>query len=170
MDPKIISEQEWIVVGMGFYGDPFSQASGWSEDNEIGLLWQRFFAFFEAQGEAIKHVVDPEAMLEIHVETVESQEKGLFEVFVGMRVARLEEVPLECTVKMLPATEYVVFTLVGEEIVSDWGKMMQDWMEASGYQRAHKYGIQCYDRRFKGLDKVKDSMLDVYIPVFKADS
>lgn len=169
MNPKIVSEEEWIVIGMGFYGDPFSQASGWSEDNEIGLLWQRFFRFFESQGEAFKHLVDPEAMLEIHIETDESEEKGLFEVFVGMRVGELEDVPLECTVKVLPATDYAVFTLAGREIVSDWGKMMQDWMATSGYQRAHRYGIQYYDRRFKGLDKVEDSMLDVYVPVSKGD-
>ena len=76
MHPKIVTEQEWLVVGMSFYGDPFSQASGWSEDNEIGLLWKRFVAFFEARGEAIKHAVEPNAMLEIHIETEESEEKG----------------------------------------------------------------------------------------------
>jgi AraC family transcriptional regulator len=169
MEPRVVKEQVWIVVGMGFYGDPFSQAAGWSEDNEIGLLWQRFSALFEKQGGGIKHAADPEAMLEIHVETEESGEKGLFEVFVGMRVERLEDVPLECTVKILPATEYAVFTLEGEEIISDWGKMMQDWMTESGYRQAHKYGVQYYDRRFKGLDKVKDSMLDVYVPVLRGD-
>jgi AraC family transcriptional regulator len=169
MNPKIVQEPAWFVVGMGFYGDPFSQASGWSEDNEIGLLWQRFFAFFEAHDDAIKHLADPEAMLEIHVETSESEEKGLFEVFVGTRVSKLEDVPLECTVKVLPSTQYAVFTLEGEEIVSDWGRTMRDWMATSGHQQAHRYGIQYYDRRFKGLDRVKESQLDVYVPVLKAE-
>ena len=169
MHPKIVTEQEWLVVGMSFYGDPFSQASGWSEDNEIGLLWKRFVAFFEARGGAIKHAVEPNAMLEIHIETEESEEKGHFEVFVGARVAKLEDVPLGCSVKVLPATQYAVFTLRGEQIVSDWTKMMLEWMATSGYQQAHKYGIQYYDQRFKGLDNVQDSVLDVYVPVVGAE-
>lgn len=168
MDPKIVTAKEWLVVGMSFYGDPFSQASGWSEDNEIGLLWKRFIAFHGQNPAAIKHVVDPNALLEIQVETEETPEKGVFEVFVGARVKKLVDVPIECVVKVLPATQYAVFTLKGEEITSDWGKLVYfDWLPSSGYGASHKYGIQYYDHRFKGLDKIEESTLDVYIPIAK---
>jgi predicted transcriptional regulator YdeE len=174
MNPKIITEKEWLVVGMSFYGDPFNKASGWSEDNEIGILWKRFMAFIQknsaAISGAIKHAVDPGAALEIHVYTEETVEKGIFEVFVGARVEKLEDVPVECVVKALPATQYAVFTIKGEQITSDWGKMIyHDWLPSSGYCESHKYHIQYYDQRFKGLDKIEESTLDVYVPVKRVE-
>ena len=43
--------------------------------------------------------------------------KGIFEVFVGMQVDIIEGVPVELLVKVLPSTDYAVFTLEGEDIV-----------------------------------------------------
>jgi predicted transcriptional regulator YdeE len=166
MDVKILTSQEFLVVGMSFYGDPVSQVSGWSEDNEIGILWKRFLAFNSKNDAAIKHRVDPDALLEIHIYTKETTEKGVFEVFVGAMVDNLEDVPVECVVKILPATQYAVFTLKGKQITSDWGRMIyHDWMPSSGYCQSHEYVIQYYDQRFKGLDKIEESMLDAYVPV-----
>jgi predicted transcriptional regulator YdeE len=170
MEPRIVTADEWLVVGMSFFGDPFSQASGWSEDNEIGLLWQRFMAFHTVNPRAIKHIAHPNALLEIHVETAESSDEGLFEIFVGARVRELEDVPLECVIKVLPATQYAVFTLKGEEITSDWTQLVYfDWIPSSGYTLSHKYGFQYYDERFRGLDMIEESTLDVYVPIKKAD-
>ncbi len=168
MHTNVVSESEWLVVGMSFYGDPLAQSPGWDEDNEIGRLWKRFMAFKHRHPGAIMHLVDPNVALEIHLYTEETAEKGLFEVFVGVRVSRLEDVPLECTVKMLPATDYAICTLHGDEITSDWGKLIyQDWLPASGYRSAADYAIQAYDARFKGLDQIAGSVLDVYVPVEK---
>jgi predicted transcriptional regulator YdeE len=150
---------------MSFYGDPFSQASGWSEDNEIGLLWKRFMAFDLA---AIKHRTALDTFLEIHIETPETAAKGVFEVLVGVRVERLEDVPVECVVKVVPAAQYAVFTLEGQQIVSDWSNALRDWLLSSGYARSHKYFVQSYDPRFKGMDKIDESALDAYIPIKRA--
>jgi hypothetical protein len=38
-------------------------------------------------------------------------------------------------------------------------------MPSSGYCQSHEYVIQYYDQRFKGLDKIEESMLDAYVPV-----
>ncbi len=165
MNPKIITEKEWLVVGMNFYGDPFSQASAWSEDNEIGLLWKRFMAFDLAR---IKHRTAPDTSLEIHIETQETAAKGVFEVFVGVQVERLQDVPFECVVKVLPAAQYAVFTLEGRRIVSDWSNALRDWMASSGYVRSRKYFIELYDSRFKGMDKIDESVLDAYIPIARS--
>ena len=40
-------------------------------------------------------------------------------------------------------------------------------MSRSGYQRAYPYGFQRYDERFKGLDQIDESVLDVYVPIRK---
>jgi len=165
MNPKIVTEKERLVVGMSFYGDPFSQAFGWSEDNEIGLLWKRFMAFDLAR---IQHRTALDTFLEIHIETPETAAKGVFEVFVGVRVDRLEDVPVECVVKVLPAAQYAVFTLEGQDIVSDWSNALRDWLSSSGYKRSLKYFVQSYDSRFKGMDKIDESVLDAYIPIKRA--
>ena len=70
----------------------------------------------------------------------------------------------------LPATEYAVFTLKGKQISSDWHLEIDQWISKAGYQGAHPFSFQYYDERFKGLDKIGESQLDVYMPVTKAAS
>ena len=74
---------------------------------------------------------------------------------------------LKLLVKILPATEYAVFTLQGEQISSDWHLEIDQWIAAAGYQRVHPYSFQYYVERFKGLDQIEESQLDVYMPVRK---
>ena len=38
-------------------------------------------------------------------------------------------------------------------------------MTRSGYERAYPYGFQLYDDRFKGVERIDESTLDVYVPV-----
>ncbi|MCP4136237.1 MAG: GyrI-like domain-containing protein [bacterium] len=168
MIPTIISENSIFVVGMSFYGDPFNTFSGWSEENEIGLLWKRFMQFFASNPGAIKHIKDDKVFLELHIETSETAEKGIYEVFIGTIVEKIEDIPLPCSVKQLPATEYAIFTLKGKEIFSDWEQnILGKWLNSSQYESAHKFGMQYYDNRFKGMDNLEESELDVYVPVKK---
>ena len=169
MKPKLVKGSEMVLVGMSFYGDPFARGPGWTDQNEIGRLWKRFIAFDEANPEAIKHRTDPFACVEGHFDAAETKEKGFSEVFVGFQVDRLEDVPLECVVKVLPAVDYLVFTLVGEDIRSDWPvKIHNEEVPKAGYAAAYPYCLEWYDARFKGLDKIAESELDIYVPVKRA--
>lgn len=47
MDTKIVERKLTILAGISFYGDPFSQSGGWTEENEIGRLWSRFMSLYE---------------------------------------------------------------------------------------------------------------------------
>ena len=59
----------------------------------------------------------------------------------------------------------------GEEIISDWYlAFYSEWLPESGYELIPGYHFQYYDRRFKGLDQIEDSTLDVYIPIKAASS
>jgi predicted transcriptional regulator YdeE len=167
MEPtRIIERPRLVLAGFSFYGDPFAFSDGWSMENEIGRLWQRFLAFFEDHSHHISGVVDAEAMFEVHVEHPETPEKGEFEVFVGVEVDDLTTLPVQLVVKILPPTHYAIFTLRGEEITSDWGRRIyEEWLPSSPYDVVLPYGFQYYDDRFKGLDHVEDSLLDVYVPV-----
>jgi predicted transcriptional regulator YdeE len=166
MEPKIVKTGEMLLVGFSFYGDPFEIGAGWTEGNAIGRLWQRFMTYIASYPERIKHVKNPHLGYEVHLETEDTATRGEREVFVGMEVAKLEDVPVDVLVKILPPTEYAVFTLEGEQIVDDWYAVIyEDWLPGSGYITSQQYMIQRYDERFKGLDRIAESFLDVYVPV-----
>jgi predicted transcriptional regulator YdeE len=166
VEPTIVKTDERILVGVSFYGDPFEFKSGWSEENEIGRTWKRFMALLEEHRPQLRHVVTDTVAFEVHIYSAETMQTGEFEVFVGLEVAELEDVPLQLSVKILPRATYAVFTLVGEQITSDWSMLIfGEWLPAAGYEGQHTHSIQLYDERFKGLDAIGDSVLEVHIPV-----
>jgi len=166
MEPTIVERSQIILLGFSFFGDPFTFSGGWTEENEIGRLWNRFTAYMANHGDHINYVKNNEVGYEVHIEHDETASKGHFEVFVGLEVEKLEDVPVEMLVKILPPTKYAVFTLKGEQITSDWPRMIyHEWMAGSGYQQAYNYSFQLYDQRFKGLENLDESVLDVYIPI-----
>jgi predicted transcriptional regulator YdeE len=163
---KVIERTRLLLAGFSFFGDPFAFSDGWSMDNEIGRLWQRFRVFFDAHDQHLPGMTDEDAMFEVHLEHPETQSKGLFEVFVGVPVEGLGDLPVELVVKVLPSTPYAVFTLRGTAITGDWGReIYQEWLPQSAYREAYPYSFQYYDERFKGLEQIEESILDIYVPV-----
>jgi predicted transcriptional regulator YdeE len=165
MEPFLIQKPEITLVGMSFYGNPFDTHRGWDEGNEIGRVWVRFMAYLDENGEVLQNVSNPGVYHEVHVYNQETITKGIFEVFVGVQVDDLDGVPVELLVKILPSSDYAVFTLKGEEISADWHMKIDRWIEEAGYQRAYPYSFQYYDERFKGVQDLANSVLDVYMPV-----
>ncbi len=167
MEPQLIDKDLIILVGFSFFGDPFKFSGGWTEENEIGRLWKRFTTYLQEAGGQIRHATAGGGFYELHIDHPEMERTGEYEVFVGMEVDRLEDVPVRLSIKILPPTKYAVFTLVGQQIVADWSKEMADWLARSGYQRAYAYGFQYYDERFKSVQQIDESVLDAYVPVRK---
>ncbi len=167
MEPtKMVESGQMLLVGLSFFGDPFAASGGWTEENEIGRLWSRFIKYCEHHADQLACVVEPDVNYELHIPHEETASTGHYEVFVGVQVERLEDVPVELSVKILPPTTYAVFTLKGQQITSeDWLKEIQDWLDVSGHRQTHAYGFQRYDSRFKGLDRIDESELDVYVPI-----
>lgn len=165
MEPKIIERGEITLVGMVFYGDPFKEAAGWSRENEIGKLWTRFVAKEELVRNRVGH-----GGYEVHIEPEEYEHTKNYYVFVGVEVEKVDALPLEMFVKVLPPSTYAVFTLKGKEITSNWGeRIYKEWLPQSGYTEAHKFLIEYYDgARFKGMDN-SESELDVYVPVTRSE-
>jgi AraC family transcriptional regulator len=171
MEPTMVEKGQMILLGFSFFGDPFEVSGDWTEENEIGRLWNRLMTYLASHRHRIKHVKSDAVFYEVHVEHEETMLTGEFEVFVGLEVEKLEDVPVEMSVKLFPATTYAVFTLQGAQITSDWSRMIgAEWMPRSGYQRAHAFGFQRYDERFKGLERIDESILDVYVPVERSNS
>ncbi|MBN1265903.1 MAG: GyrI-like domain-containing protein [Anaerolineales bacterium] len=172
-DPSILKLDHLVLAGFNFYGDPFRSSAGWSEENEIGRTWSRLMSFLQAN-ESLVSSLKMDCSYEVHLLHPESQQTGEFEIFVGLELpgeiqeggGELLGLPFEICIKILPASTYAVFHLKGAEITSDWSQLiLRDWMPASGYVEAYPYTFQRYDERFKGLDQIESSVLDVYIPV-----
>jgi predicted transcriptional regulator YdeE len=107
---------------------------------------------------------DPSVSYEVHLQNHETSRTGEFEVFVGFEVKSPENVPVELCLKILPAGDYAVFTRRGEQIHSD-EPVIDQWFAASGHQPAHTFFVQRYDARFKGLDRLAESEVDLLVPI-----
>lgn len=165
MQPRIIQEEMIVLAGMSFYGDPFDTSNPWSEENQIGALWRRLMAFLQSHQDFLNLDFHQSPFYEVHIYGPETETEGLFEVFVGMKVPDISSMPIELTAKVLPAATYVVCTLKGKAIMEDWETELLSWIEENGYREAHPYHFQFYDERFKGMDRIEELILDVYIPV-----
>jgi predicted transcriptional regulator YdeE len=165
MQPRITGEMQIILAGMSFFGDPFESRPGWDEENEIGRLWARFIAFVPSL--PVGFFVRPDTAYEVHLATSETVQKGSFEFFVGMEadLKKIEATPIDLCLKVLPPVCYAVFTFQGEAIASDWEMDIQKWLRTHEYRSAHAYNFQLYDSRFKGMDRLPESTIDVYVPI-----
>lgn len=162
MQPTILSLDQLTLLGLSFYGDPFAVSGDWDVENEIGRVWQRF-------GLTLKQYPQLQTLTrcsyEVHIYNAETEQKGHFEVFVGIQIDSPSLAPLDMLIKVLPSGLYARFTVRGEKIISDWYAEIETSLSELGYCRAGQYFFQLYDERFKGMEHLADSELDVYIPV-----
>jgi len=170
VEPTRWETRQLTLLGFGFFGDPFQISGGWTEENEIGRLWSRFMAYLTQNQERLPPSTANDVCYELHVEHPETMQTGEFEVFVGFEVEALADVPVEMMVKILPQATYAVFCLEGAKISADWSQEILEWMIEAGYERAYPYGLQRYDERFKGLDRIDESILEVYVPLVARDA
>jgi predicted transcriptional regulator YdeE len=167
METKLVSLHPLLLGGLCFYGDPISAKGGWDSENEIGKTWSRFSEFLRENPDR-PYSSHGGTMYEIHIYGIETRSKGYFEVFVGEEV-NTAQLPIALSTKFIPASDYLKITLNGNEITGDWWHELDTKiMPSSGSKRNFAYLIQAYDEKFKGMDKIEDSILDVYIPVEKA--
>jgi predicted transcriptional regulator YdeE len=169
MDITFVSKQAVNLLGMSFYGDPFKEAGDWSMDNEIGRLSKRYMDFYTRNRSDIKSLLVSEDFYEVHIYTPETETRGYFEVFVGQQLARIEQLHLELSIKILPPAQYAVFNLVGEQIISDWYMDIDHLLAQKDWQRGGSYFFQVYDRRYKGIDRIAESELTAFIPVIPSN-
>lgn len=97
-------------------------------------------------------------ILECHIYSKETKENGKFEVLIGEETD-MKNPDTHLVFRYFPKGYYYVLTLEGEEINSDWYHKLSMMEEISD-----DYLIQCYDERFKGLEYIEQSILEVWVP------
>ena len=167
MKIQFIEKEPVFLAGMSFYGDPFREAGDWSMDNEIGHLCRRFMEYKQSHQDLLGLIASSDDFYEAHIHTLESSAKGFFEVFVGQPLSadHFGSLPLELSMKILPANQYAQVNLSGEQIFSDWYMDLDALLKQEGWRRKELYFFQVYDERFKGMEQITESELSAFIPV-----
>ena len=164
-EARFVQKGRISLVGMEFFGNPFAGGPGWSTENQIGRLWQRFDAFWKRHKDELQRLTVPGIGYELHLEPETRDDAQTFVVMVGVEARRPGEFPLELSVRTLPACRYAVFTFKGEQIKSGPSVIWSEWMPRSGYEPEHNYLVEVYDEaRFKGMEN-PDSELEFWVPV-----
>ena len=170
MDVRFIHRENIPLLGMSFFGDPFREAGDWSIDNEIGRLSKRYLEFRHVHSDQVDLIIASSDFYEVHIYTEETESKGFFEVFVGQEMKKMQPVPLDLSIKILPGGNFAVFKLVGEQIVSDWYKDIDNDLMRKGWRRGKRFFFQVYDQRYKGMEHIDESELSAFIPVIAIDA
>lgn len=152
-----------LLGGVCFYGDPLSARGSWDSENEIGKTWKRYTDFMAAHP-VRSYSLNKGRMYEVHLYGDETPSKGYFEVFVGEEVRTAELPPALCA-KYIPGSDYLKVTLSGGEITADWWKELDAVLWERNLKRNDRYLIQAYDDRFKGMDRMEESEMEVYLPI-----
>ncbi len=168
--PKISEQQQLILLGCSFYGNPFHSAGEWSKDNEIGSLWIRFGQNFRKYSFLLDKLNKfPGKSFEVHFEPSDYKKSKNFEVFVGIAIEQLvEDIPLEFVIKILPASKFASVTSYGNDYTSvDF--LFSEWLKSpkSKYRQSYPFMVEFYDeKRFKPYDMDNPkSEIDWWIPV-----
>lgn len=166
IEPILVENKIFTLLGCVFYGNPFHKAQEWSYENEIGKLWERFGKLAYKYSSLFKKIsVDHNIAYELHLEPEEFTKTKQYYIMVGMEIVNLSEVPLEMFIKTLPKSDYVVFTTTIENKIEIGSFIYKEWLPSNNYEQTFPFILQLYDgKRYHGLEDPK-SEIDWYIPV-----
>jgi predicted transcriptional regulator YdeE len=152
MEPKIVSEAKFMVVGMPYLGR--------NEHGEVTALWP----VFNRRVQEIRYIA-PDCQAAYGV-CLPNQE-GLLDYIAAMPVSSLSDIPQGMVGREIPAQTYAVFECRGiKEIGATYRHILNDWMPASGYKPADGPDFEYYPQDFDP-QKAEDSLLYIYFPIRK---
>ncbi|MFX1274471.1 MAG: GyrI-like domain-containing protein [Promethearchaeota archaeon] len=168
IEPELVENRIFKLLGCVFYGDPFHSKPGWTKGNEIWLLWERFGNLSRKYSALLSKVAkDLDTGYEIHIEPEEYKTTKNYYVFVGFEIEEFLEIPLEMYFKSFPKINYVKFSTKMKSKENLGGYIYREWMPKNNFKQAFPYVIESYNsKRFKSVDD-PESEIDWYIPIKK---
>lgn len=155
MEPKIVTREPELVVGMGGTFEP-------GDSSSISKLWDKFIERqpeIKSRNEKYHIGVCCPAHTDIPVDS------GKFVYIAAAPINGLPEVPKGMVKTELPGGRYAVFThkgpisQLGHTLNYVWGT----WMPKAEYERRDAPDFELYDERFD--PESLDGELDLYIPI-----
>lgn len=137
MEVQVVKRREFIIAGT-------VAVTKAAESKVICELWDSF----EACRQEIKHK-KTEVGYELHLPV----QKNHF-CLTGVEVTKVEDLPLKCFAKTIPAGEYAVFThKFSQGGFPEAYKQMDEWIKENAPESAYTlFEVQVYDHRFKAMD------------------
>lgn len=165
MEIRFENRKALLLCGVSFFGNPFTNAAAWDSENEIGSLWHRFFKLKKSWNVSNNTSNDYKSF-EMHIEHPNTKKNGLYEVFIGEEISDSICAPISSCIKYIPKSEYAVITVNGLEVQEDISKTLEiELHKISNYSINKAFSLLVYDKRFKGMDKLSESILEYWIPL-----
>lgn len=165
MEIRFENKKALLLCGVSFFGNPFTNAAAWDSENEIGSLWHRFFKLKKSCNVSNNTSNDYKSF-EMHVEHPNTKKNGLYEVFIGEEISDPNKAVIASCMKYVPNADYAIVTVHGLEVQEDILKTLEiELHKTSNYTINKAFSLLVYDKRFKGMDKLSESILDYWIPL-----
>lgn len=151
MEPKIMRRDTFIIVGLEYYGE--------NKHNEIGEMWNKF----NKMTTSIPNKVFPmEAAFGVCYMLPDDKE-GSFHYIASVAVTSLEKIPSGMVSKVIPASNYAVFTHYGklDTLGETYRKIYQEWIPETGLKIRADLDFEYYDKRF--VQNSDSSEFDIYV-------
>jgi AraC family transcriptional regulator len=154
MEPKIIFDKEFKVVGLKKLVKPLSDA--------IPDLWGHFFS----RRDEIKNDVEPDVALGVCEYMPDVTDDSEINYYACVEVTDFKSIPEGMTAKTIPPSKYAVFTHKGSMagLKSTYDFIYDSWLPNSGHKLAESDTIELYDSRSIDISS-PDCEFDIYIPL-----
>jgi AraC family transcriptional regulator len=149
MDPRIVSKRAFTVAGLKYQGK--------NENNEIPALWQ---ALGPRMGE-FRNVADREAAYGVMEDM--DEESGTFDYVAGISIQEGADVPHGMSTVRIPEQTYAVFYTTLPNLMDAFHRAYDQWLPASGYQRAPGPEFERYGEAFD--PEYPESEMEIWIPI-----
>ena len=155
MEPKIISRDEFNVVGM----EIITTLKENQQQQTIPQLWGRFIP----RCKEIKDGNNPHVAYGLCFGTEPDKE---FSYVAGVEVSSLDDVPEGMVSRTIPASKYAVFTHKGpfKNLGETYTYIYGTWIPKSGHQLYQPFDFEYYDERSTYPDG-PNTEVDIYIPI-----
>jgi AraC family transcriptional regulator len=151
MDAKIQTKPGFAVLGLARRGDA-DTGPQW-----IPPMWDELFSQYGEQLEAFTRTGAHYGIVDHY-----NPETHTFEYLAGFETEPVTQPPEGLTTRDIPEQEYAVIRCTIKTIGDAHTFFRQEWLPASGYERAPSAEFELYDEEFQGND---DDPIYMYFPI-----